>query len=188
METKNIEIMELSYIEITPTEKKNENYKKNIIDFVENYKKIDIPEKYKNSNYIIKKNVTEKEDIIQDFLHNISLNNSKINVPNVYYYNKEQQIIVMRKIPALCLADMYGEEYDNIPNNIKQMVYDAICLMFYNNYYYPDITGYNFIYWQDKIWVIDFEHAHFDLQLHDKPSFMKDFVEGKVKGWNPDFM
>lgn len=172
----------MKYIK-SPTVNNENSYKKNIVN---DYVNINIPEKYKNSNYIIKKNVTEKEVIIQEFLH--YLNHPYMNVPDVYYYNKYERIVVMRKIPALCIADMYGEEYENIPTNIKQMVYDAVSLMYYNNYYYPDITGYNFIYYQDKIWVIDFEHTKFDVYLHETPSFMKDFVEGKVKGWNPDFM
>lgn len=147
---------------------------------------LNIPNKYKSGNYVIKINVSNKEYIIQKLLYN--LQHPQINVPRIYYYDKKNCIIVMQKIPEMCIADLYGENYDNLPEIIKDKLYETISLLYYNNYEYPDITGYNFIYYKTKIWILDFEHANYDIDNHKKHSFMNDFVQGKVFGWNPEFL
>ena len=58
--------------------------------------------------------------------------------------------------------------------------------LFYNHFIYNDFTGYNFIYYQNQLWIIDFEHCKYDTD--NQESFMKDFVEGNVTGWNPEFI
>jgi tRNA A-37 threonylcarbamoyl transferase component Bud32 len=145
-----------------------------------------IPDKYKNDAFIVKTNVSENEVTVQELLYN--LKHPCIHVPKIYLYNKEHNIVVMRKIPQMSLADMYGEDYEELPDTIKTRIHESVSLMYYNNIQYNDITGYNFIYHQKKLWVIDFEHASYDIHNHMKSSFMKDFVEGKVKGWNPEFL
>jgi tRNA A-37 threonylcarbamoyl transferase component Bud32 len=148
--------------------------------------KLKIPEKYKSGKFIIKINITKNEYIIHKLLYN--LQNPFINVPRIYYYDKKNSIIVMQKIPELCIADLYGENYDDLPVIIKNELYNVISLMYYNNFEYPDITGYNFIYYRKKIWILDFEHASYNINNHKKTTFMNDFVKGIVNGWNPEFL
>ena len=62
------------------------SYKKNICD---------LPDK----NYIAKKNVSKHEVTIQRLAH------LYVNVPEVYHYDEAKMIMVMRRIPKLCLAD-----------------------------------------------------------------------------------
>ena len=143
------------------------SYKKNICD---------LPDK----NYIAKKNVSKHEATMQRLVH------SYVNVPEVYHYDEEKMIMIMRRIPKLCLADEYGENYDDLPNNIKTLLYEIMSSLFYNHFIYNDFTGYNFIYYQNKLWIIDFEHCKYDTD--NQESFMKDFVEGTVTGWNPEFI
>jgi hypothetical protein len=45
---------------------------------------------------------------------------------------------------------------------------------------YPDITGYNFIEHNNKLWIIDFEHAHI------RDTFVDKFIHGR-NTWNPRF-
>jgi tRNA A-37 threonylcarbamoyl transferase component Bud32 len=152
------------------------NYKKNIVNPPDH-----IPDKYKNKKYyIVKKNVSKHEATIQRLLC------THTDVPKVYYYHEESSFIVMRRIPKLCLADEYGEHYDDLPDRIKTLLYEKMCLLFYNHFIYNDFTGYNFIYYQNKLWIIDFEHCNYDTD--PSGSFMKDFVEGNVTGWNPEFI
>lgn len=156
------------------------NYKKNIVTNMEH---LNIPDKYKNKKYyIVKKNVSKHEATIQTLL----CKQLHINVPKMYYYDEDNSLVVMRRIPKLCLADEYGEDYDDLPDSIKDILHEKLSLLFHNNFIYNDITGYNFIYYKNKLWIIDFEHCYYESNKED--SFMKDFVEGNVTGWNPDFM
>ena len=56
------------------------------------------------------------------------------------------------------------------------------------NIIYPDITGYNFIEHDNKIWIIDFEHSFF--RTKDKENvnekFVKKFIQNPLE-WNPYF-
>jgi tRNA A-37 threonylcarbamoyl transferase component Bud32 len=54
-----------------------------------------------------------------------------------------------------------------------------------NNIEYPDITGYNFIEHDNKIWIIDFEHSSF-INKTMKDPFVNKFIGGSNK-WNPEF-
>lgn len=160
------------------------NGKDNYNDKYYNYK--DIPIKYLNKKYYyIKENVEEKEATLQTLVCNIK--NKYLNIPRIYFYDKVNKLLVMRRIPNMNLSDQYGENYDDIPPNIREKIYNAISTLYYNNIDYQDITGYNFIYYSNKIWVLDFEHAKYDNYMYKKPSFMKDFVHGKVKKWNSYF-
>jgi len=51
---------------------------------------------------------------------------------------------------------------------------------------YIDITGYNFIENDNKLWIIDFGHA-----TYNYPRKMDEFVEKFLaghNGWNPEFL
>ncbi len=54
---------------------------------------------------------------------------------------------------------------------------------------YVDITPYNFIEIDDKIYIIDFGHATYTKSLdEDRFWFLKDFLYGyKLNIYNPDF-
>ena len=54
-----------------------------------------------------------------------------------------------------------------------------------NHIEYPDITGYNFIEYDKKIWIIDFEHSSIFKKTMKDP-FVNKFIFGSNK-WNPDF-
>lgn len=56
----------------------------------------------------------------------------------------------------------------------------TISLALYNHgIVYPDITGYNFIESQGKIWIIDFEHAY------TVDPFVIQFIRERGETWNP---
>ena len=68
--------------------------------------------------------------------------------------------------------------FSNI-RNIIQTLYDHDVL-------YIDITGYNFIENDNKLWIIDFEHATYNHPRKTDP-FVEKFLEGH-NGWNPEFV
>lgn len=95
--------------------------------------------------------------------------------------------IYMEDLEAPCLADVYGDE----PEAIPEWIWDSIRSMLHSLYTYEgieytDITGYNFIEKDEKIYLIDFGHARY--KSRDRPMnwFLKEFLDGE-NAWNPDF-
>jgi len=94
--------------------------------------------------------------------------------------------LVMDKIDALCLADQYGDDPKNIPKRIWQEIHSILLILLEREgIEYIDITGYNFIEYKNKIYIIDFGDARYkkDGQIN---WFLKEFLDGDY-GWNPDF-
>jgi len=82
------------------------------------------------------------------------------------------------------VADYYGEKDADITPELFQKIRKIIKTLYDNNVVYPDITGYNFIEYKEKIWIIDFEHSNFKPLLQD--DFVVQFINGTNK-WNPQF-
>jgi tRNA A-37 threonylcarbamoyl transferase component Bud32 len=93
--------------------------------------------------------------------------------------------MVMEKIDNMNLSDMYGEEDHMIDEYYFDEIRTIIKTLAENNIEYPDITGYNFIEYDKKIWIIDFEHASI-FKKNIKSSFVNKFIKGSNR-WNPDF-
>ncbi len=129
----------------------------------------------------IKKNVHYQEYTI----HN-QVNELKINSPKIHDYNIKTSTLTMEEIPQMCISDMYGEESKDVPYYIFDEIRKIIKKLYENKIYYPDITGYNFIEYQDKIWIIDFGDAKFITKETELSPFVLDFINGLNK-WNPEF-
>ena len=112
-----------------------------------------------------------------------------VNVPKIISYDKDTQILVMQRLnsdPDTEINESLQEKdrFDDIRDIIRAL-YD-------NNIEYPDITVYNFIednknnnLYNDKIWIIDFEHSKIVKKIENK--FVNKFINGLNK-WNPDFI
>jgi tRNA A-37 threonylcarbamoyl transferase component Bud32 len=117
-------------------------------------------------------------------MHNFISNLKILNVPKIINYDKKLKQMTMEKIPAMSLSDYYGESIDQVQDSpcgfstakiapeqtIVKEVRQIIGKLQANNITYPDITGYNFINFNDKIWIID----------------VNEFVKG-LNSWNPYF-
>ena len=93
--------------------------------------------------------------------------------------------VTMDKIDNMCLADMYSDDPKEIPQRIWAQI-NAILTILYERegIEYIDITGYNFIEQDNKVYIIDFGDARYKT---DKINwFLKDFLSGQYE-WNPDF-
>ena len=140
---------------------------------------------------MVKKDVYTKKGVglheynMTNYIYNLKL----LNVPKIISYDKNKKVMRMEKINGLNLSDEYGETIDLVPSNIISQVRLIIQTLKLNNIIYPDITGYNFIYSDDKVWIIDFEHAYFNFQNPNEyypDTFVDDFINGE-NDWNPDF-
>jgi tRNA A-37 threonylcarbamoyl transferase component Bud32 len=82
------------------------------------------------------------------------------------------------------VSDYYGEKETNISPELFTKIRTIVKTLYDNNVVYPDITGYNFIEYDKRIWIIDFEHSNFKPLLTD--TFVVKFINGLDK-WNPNF-
>ena len=107
----------------------------------------------------------------------------------VNYYNDRIDII-MEKINGLCIFEKYGDNPLDIPIFIWNQIHKIITSLFYNDgIEYIDISSYNFIIDNDKIYIIDFGHAYWcnpDKEI--KNWFLSQFIEDKINIFNPDFL
>jgi tRNA A-37 threonylcarbamoyl transferase component Bud32 len=138
-----------------------------------------------NESYMfIKENVSLHEYKMHTYAYNLGL----INVPKIYDYNEETKVLKMQKIPSLCLSDYYGEDPTNISAELFNEIRNIIKILYDNNIEYPDITGYNFIKQNNKIWIIDFGHASFNPYINTNLNdpFIDKFIKG-YNSWNLNF-
>ena len=99
----------------------------------------------------------------------------------------DKWFIKMKDLKSPCLADVYGEDPSEIPEwiwtDIREMV---SVLLEQEGIEYRDITSYNFIEKNGKVYMIDFGHAKY-VDLTGKIDwFVEEFIDGENK-WNPDY-
>jgi len=93
--------------------------------------------------------------------------------------------IHMEDLESDCLADVYGED----PKEIPEWIWDQIRIMIRTlieeeGIEYPDITPYNFIEKDNKIYMVDFGDAKYI--DGDISWFVQEFIDGE-NSWNPDY-
>jgi tRNA A-37 threonylcarbamoyl transferase component Bud32 len=93
--------------------------------------------------------------------------------------------IKMEKIPEMCVADKYGENIKNIPKTIISDIYKIIRTLYHEcDIEYVDVTPYNFIECDGRVWVIDFGDAIPVV----KNWYLKELFDNDcILEWNPDF-
>ena len=131
--------------------------------------------------------VSFKEFAMHDYIYNLSQeSNGILNVPKIIDYNTETQTMIMENVPHMCVSDFYGEDAENISTDLFDQIREVIRFLYTNHIIYPDITGYNFIECEGKLWIIDFEHS--DFKTNEKNTFVDNFVShDDYCKWNPWF-
>jgi tRNA A-37 threonylcarbamoyl transferase component Bud32 len=100
-----------------------------------------------------------------------------------YYEGK----IVMENLEEMCIADMYGENAEDLPLYIWNQMRDIVSILYYNEgIEYIDITGYNFIEKNEQVYIIDFGHAKYTKKLIPIDPFLYKFINGDNE-YNPEF-
>lgn len=130
-----------------------------------------------------KKNVKYEEFEIHKI---VSEQISTIYTPKIHNYDKLKDTLTMEEILEMNISDMYGEEAKDVPCYIFDKIRKIIIELNENNIDYPDITGYNFIEYKDKIYIIDFGDAKIIENKNLASPFVKDFING-LNQWNPEF-
>ena len=92
----------------------------------------------------------------------------------------------MENILKMNIADEYGEDPSSIPSSLFTLMQDVIKKLYDYGIEYPDITGYNFIEKNNKVFIIDFGDAVYSKKDKEMNWFLSYFLGGH-NGWNPDF-
>jgi len=134
------------------------------------------------------KNNTKKKDAkLEIELQNIAA--SYEFTPKIYNtkFEKQKCTIEMENLQEMCLADKYGEKAKDIPEYFWDQIRNIIEILYTEcNIEYIDITPYNFIEKDRKIYIIDFGHAYYSNKDGCVDYFFNKFLNGH-NGWNPEF-
>ena len=131
--------------------------------------------------YYIKENVSLKEYKMHVFVYGLGI----VNTPKVVDYNKNTKQMKMIRVGKMNVSDFYGAEAQDISEELFAKIRSVIQTLYDHNILYIDITGYNFIETDNKLWIIDFEHATFNGKRKNK--FVEKFLKG-ANEWNPEFI
>jgi len=131
--------------------------------------------------YFTKENVSLCEYKIHKYVYKLNI----VNIPKIKSYNRKTKQLKMVRVGTMSVSDYYGETAEHISDELFARIRNMIQTLYDHNILYIDITGYNFIENDDKLWIIDFEHATYN---HPKKTneFVEKFLEGH-NGWNPEF-
>lgn len=104
--------------------------------------------------------------------------------PNVL--NTDQQTFIEMEHSGPTISEAFGEHIDDLPNEIRQSMYDILSTLWQHGIQYRDVTPYNFTYKDGRVWVIDFGHANEYKRLN---GYLRNiFNQGWLVNWNPDFI
>jgi tRNA A-37 threonylcarbamoyl transferase component Bud32 len=94
--------------------------------------------------------------------------------------------IRMENLREMCIADKYGEQVRMIPQWIRKEIVEILWTLYADlGIQYVDVTPYNFIEKDGRVWIVDFGHAH-DNETLD-PYLERIFDTWRLSRWNPRF-
>ena len=128
-----------------------------------------------------KENVNNHEYQMHKHVYDLNI----VNIPKIIKYDENTKTLHMEKIENYNISDMYGENSENVSSDLFSEIRDIIDKLYKKGITYPDITGYNFIESNNKIWIIDFEHSYFT-NKNNTDKFVISFIDG-LNQWNPEF-
>lgn len=100
-----------------------------------------------------------------------------------------QTFVHMEAIPSMCIADKYGESISDLPVWIQTQIVEHLWTLYSCcQIQYIDVTPYNIIEHEGRVWIIDFGHAYRNRpksRLH--PYLKRMFDTWKLVEWNPEF-
>ena len=101
--------------------------------------------------------------------------------------NGQHVRIHMEDVEELCLADAYGDDPKDIPEWIWDDIREIITTLYEEEgIEYVDITPYNFIEKDGKIYIIDFGDARYNTGP-EIDWFLTEFIYEEKNCWNPDY-
>ena len=107
-------------------------------------------------------------------------------ISEVEYYDDTCKI-TMAHMEAECLANIYGDDPEDIPPWIWDQIRTMVTTLYeHEGIEYVDITPYNFIEKDNRIYMIDFGDARYTDNNKPADWFLREFMDGE-NSWNPDY-
>jgi len=98
-----------------------------------------------------------------------------------------KDLVCMEDLEADCLADVYGEDPLYVPNWIWDEIRTMVTTLYeHEGIEYVDITPYNFIEKDNRVYMIDFGDAKYAQRDVPINWFLQEFIDGE-NSWNPDY-
>ena len=87
---------------------------------------------------------------------------TKVPCPKVisYFEHENNCFLLMEKIEGKSIYELYGSEPNKVPDKIWKQIHKIITKLYYEDIHYVDISPYNFIVNNDKVYIIDFGDAY----------------------------
>jgi tRNA A-37 threonylcarbamoyl transferase component Bud32 len=102
-------------------------------------------------------------------------------------YRENECVIKMENLNEDCIANKYGEEPKHISSELWDQIHKIIAILYEREgIEYVDITPYNFIEKEGKVYIIDFGDAYYRTKDKKINWFLEEFLGG-LNEWNPDF-
>lgn len=101
-----------------------------------------------------------------------------------------ETFIEMEDLEAMNIADMYGEDINGIPDTIKRDIWNILWILFScGDVEYLDVTPYNFIEKDGRLWVVDYGHARKTTRgkINEWLLRVLSNPDMTITEWNPDF-
>lgn len=97
----------------------------------------------------------------------------------------EECAITMEKMEGETLANIYGTNPSDIPIEVWNAIRSIIIILYeVEGIEYIDITPYNFMEVNERIYIIDFGDAKY--KFGEPNWFLTEFMDGE-NSWNPDY-
>jgi predicted Ser/Thr protein kinase len=101
-----------------------------------------------------------------------------------------ETFIAMEDLETMNIADFYGEDIEGIPEKIKRDIWNILWILYAcGKIEYVDVTPYNFVEKDGKVWVIDYGHARKVESGNINPWLLKVLSDSQmtITEWNPEF-
>ena len=131
--------------------------------------------------YYTKEHVSLQEYKIHAYVYDLQI----VNIPKIIHYDKKTKQMKMVRVGTMNVSDFYGANAEDIHQELFDKIRSVIQTLYDHKILYIDITGYNFIECGNKLWIIDFEHANYNVKRKNK--FVEKFLAG-ANEWNPEFI
>lgn len=103
------------------------------------------------------------------------------------YIEDNNFYIEMEDLGKNSLYDIYGDDPNDIPEHVWDKIRDILEILYKEEFIeYIDITSYNFMEKDGKIYIIDFGNAYFIEKGDEMNWFLEEFLDG-LNDWNIDF-
>jgi tRNA A-37 threonylcarbamoyl transferase component Bud32 len=101
-----------------------------------------------------------------------------------------ETFITMEDLQTMNIADFYGESIETMPETIRRDIWNILWTLYScANIEYVDVTPYNFIEKDGRVWVIDYGHARKIRRGAIDPWLLGVLSDPRmtISEWNPAF-